>query len=112
MTVIDSNAYIGSWAFRNLKVQNAEGLLSLMDSAGIDKAAVSSVNAILFNGWFQSFVGSTSFMDIEDYAHLLSPLFTSIIDIILIGITWGIISMNRLKKSNQTDDNSSSSIFR
>jgi predicted TIM-barrel fold metal-dependent hydrolase len=46
--IIDVNAYIGHWPFRQLRHNTADGLLRLMDENGIDKAMVSSINAIFY----------------------------------------------------------------
>ncbi len=45
---IDMNAYLGHWPFRRLRHNDADGLLALMDRAGIDKACVSSASAIFY----------------------------------------------------------------
>lgn len=46
--IIDVNAYLGQWAFRRLRFNTAEGILKLMDRAGIDSAAVSSISAVTY----------------------------------------------------------------
>ncbi|MFQ6043322.1 MAG: amidohydrolase family protein [Candidatus Poribacteria bacterium] len=46
--IIDVNAYLGHWPFRQLRYNTAEELIELMDSNGIDKAVVSSINAIFY----------------------------------------------------------------
>ena len=46
--IIDVNAYLGHWPFRQLRHNTASGLLKLMDKNGIDKAMVSSINAIFY----------------------------------------------------------------
>jgi len=46
--LIDMNAYLGHFAFRQLRHNTAPGLLKLMDSKGIDKAVVSSASAITY----------------------------------------------------------------
>lgn len=46
--MIDINAYLGHFAFRQLRHNNAAGLLRLMDRARIEKAAVSSAAAITY----------------------------------------------------------------
>ena len=48
MTLIDTNAYLGNWAARRLHYNTPEGLLSLMDRAGITHACVSSASAIMY----------------------------------------------------------------
>ncbi len=44
--IIDTNAYLGPYAFRQLRYNTADRLLRLMDTKGIDKAWVSSAAAI------------------------------------------------------------------
>ncbi|MBM3475340.1 MAG: metal-dependent hydrolase [Armatimonadetes bacterium] len=46
--LIDTNAYLGHWATRQLRHNTPDGLLRLMDRAGIDMACVSSAAAILY----------------------------------------------------------------
>lgn len=46
--LIDVNAYLGHFAFRQLRYNTAAGLLRLMDRAGIDQACVSSASAITY----------------------------------------------------------------
>lgn len=46
--LIDVNAYLGHFAFRQLRYNTASTLLDLMDRAGIDKAVVSSASAITY----------------------------------------------------------------
>jgi hypothetical protein len=46
--IIDTNAYLGHWATRRLRHNTPEGMLKLMDRAGITKACVSSASAILY----------------------------------------------------------------
>jgi predicted TIM-barrel fold metal-dependent hydrolase len=46
--VIDVNAYLGHFAFRQLRHNTAAGLLRLMDRARIEKAVVSSAAAITY----------------------------------------------------------------
>lgn len=48
MTIIDTNAYLGHFATRRLRYNTPEGLLGLMDRAGIARACVSSASAILY----------------------------------------------------------------
>jgi len=48
MTIIDTNAYLGHWATRRLHYNTPEGLLQLMDRAGITRACVSSASAIMY----------------------------------------------------------------
>jgi predicted TIM-barrel fold metal-dependent hydrolase len=44
--IIDTNAYLGPYAFRHLRHNTVDGLLKLMDAKGIAKAWVSSAAAI------------------------------------------------------------------
>ncbi|NLC56458.1 MAG: amidohydrolase family protein [Armatimonadetes bacterium] len=46
--LIDTNTYIGHWAFRPLPWHTADDLLRAMDAHGIDRAFVSSASAILY----------------------------------------------------------------
>jgi predicted TIM-barrel fold metal-dependent hydrolase len=46
--IIDTNAYLGPFAFRQIRHNTAEGLLRLMDAKRIDKACVSSAAAITY----------------------------------------------------------------
>jgi len=46
--IIDTNAYLGSFAFRQIRHNTAPELLKLMDEKGIDKAMVSSASAITY----------------------------------------------------------------
>jgi hypothetical protein len=46
--LIDVNAYLGHFAFRQLRYNTSDGLLRLMDRNGIDRAAVSSASAIAY----------------------------------------------------------------
>jgi len=46
--IVDLNAYLGHWPFRRLRHNTADGLLALMDRAGIDMACVSSAGAIFY----------------------------------------------------------------
>jgi hypothetical protein len=48
MTLVDTNAYLGHFAARRLRYNTPEGLLALMDRAGIAKACVSSASAICY----------------------------------------------------------------
>jgi hypothetical protein len=46
--LVDTNAYLGSYAFRQLRHNTADALLRLMDEKGIDRAMVSSASAITY----------------------------------------------------------------
>ncbi len=46
--IIDVNAYLGHWPFRQLRHNTTEGLLEIMERYSIDKALVSSINAIFY----------------------------------------------------------------
>ncbi|MBI3945644.1 MAG: metal-dependent hydrolase [Armatimonadetes bacterium] len=46
--LVDTNTYIGHWAFRPLPWHTADDLLRAMDAHGIDRAFVSSASAILY----------------------------------------------------------------
>ncbi len=46
--IIDLHAHLGHYPFRRLRHHTAPGLLGLMDRSGIDKAVVSSLNAVFY----------------------------------------------------------------
>jgi len=46
--LLDVNAYIGHWAFRQLRFNTAKTLVELMDKNNIDKAIVASINGTLY----------------------------------------------------------------
>ncbi len=46
--ILDVNAYLGHFAFRRLRHNNAAGLLALMDRSRIDRAVVSSASSIAY----------------------------------------------------------------
>ncbi|MBM3235492.1 metal-dependent hydrolase [Candidatus Poribacteria bacterium] len=46
--IIDVNAYLGHWPFRQLRYNTAEKLIELMNKFGLDKTVVSSLNAIFY----------------------------------------------------------------
>ncbi len=46
--LIDINAYIGHWAFRQLRYNTAETLVRLMDKNKIEKAIVASINGTMY----------------------------------------------------------------
>ncbi len=46
--LVDVNAYLGHFAFRQLRHNTSRGLLQLMDRKGIERAAVSSASAITY----------------------------------------------------------------
>ncbi len=46
--LIDVHAYIGHWAFRQLRHNSAEALVQRMDVHGIDRAVVASIHGILY----------------------------------------------------------------
>lgn len=45
--IIDANAYVGRWPFRTFDA-SASGLLDVMDTKGVDKAVVSSLESIFY----------------------------------------------------------------
>ncbi|MCD6335419.1 MAG: amidohydrolase family protein [Candidatus Latescibacteria bacterium] len=45
---VDVNAYLGHWPFRPLHYNTADGLITLMDRNGIDRAVVSSIHGIFY----------------------------------------------------------------
>lgn len=46
--IIDVNTYIGHWPFRQLRNNTPEGLVQVMDKAGIDVSVVSSLNSVFY----------------------------------------------------------------
>ena len=46
--IIDMNAYLGHWPFRQLRHNTAGALIDLMDEKNIDKSCVSSIDAIFY----------------------------------------------------------------
>lgn len=46
--LIDINAYIGHWPFRQLRGNTLQGLLERMNRFGVDKAVVSNLNGIFY----------------------------------------------------------------
>lgn len=48
LAIVDCNAFIGNWAFRRLRRNDAAGVLAMMDDFGIERACVASADAILY----------------------------------------------------------------
>ena len=46
--IIDVNAWVGHWPFRQLRHNTVQGLLRLMDRSGIDRAVVASVHGVFY----------------------------------------------------------------
>jgi uncharacterized protein len=46
--IFDANAHIGHWPFRQLHTTTVDGLLHMMDRAGIDRAAVAHTHAVFY----------------------------------------------------------------
>lgn len=46
--LIDSNAYVGHWPFRQLKDNTCKGLLDRMNKFGVDMSVVSNLNGIFY----------------------------------------------------------------
>ncbi|HUT91699.1 MAG TPA: amidohydrolase family protein [Thermoguttaceae bacterium] len=46
--IVDTNAYLGHFAFRQLRHNTPDALLELMDAKGIDRAMVSSADAVTY----------------------------------------------------------------
>ena len=46
--IFDANAHIGHWPFRRLHTTTADGLLRMLDRAGIDRAAVAHTHAVFY----------------------------------------------------------------
>lgn len=48
LSIVDVNAFIGNWAFRRLRRNDAAGVVGMMDDFGIERACVASADAILY----------------------------------------------------------------
>jgi len=72
--IIDASTYIGHWPFRRLRHNTAEGLISLMDRNGIDKAVVSSINAVFYKNCQEG--NEELAEEIEPYRDRLIPFAT------------------------------------
>ena len=46
--ILDMNVYLGRWPFGPLGYESADDLLRLMDRAGVERAAISSLNSIFY----------------------------------------------------------------
>jgi predicted TIM-barrel fold metal-dependent hydrolase len=46
--ILDANAHIGHWPFRRLQTTTADGLLRMLDRAGIDRAVVAHTHAVFY----------------------------------------------------------------
>lgn len=46
--LIDINTYLGHWPFRQVKSSTPGELVKIMDNAGVDMAAVSSINSVFY----------------------------------------------------------------
>jgi len=46
--IVDMNVLLGRWPFAPLKYDNVEGVLTLMDRAGIDKGVVTSLSSVFY----------------------------------------------------------------
>ena len=46
--IIDINAFLGHYPFRQLRFNNAAKMVELMDGNGIDRAVVSSLHAVFY----------------------------------------------------------------
>ena len=69
--MIDVNAYIGHYPFRNTKYHTAAELIGLMDKYSIDKCCVASLNAIYYRDCMK---GNYELLDeIKPYSHRLIP---------------------------------------
>jgi len=72
--IIDASTYIGHWPFRRLRYNTAEGLVTLMDRNGIDKAVVSSINAVFYKNCQEG--NEELAEEIEPYRDRLIPFAT------------------------------------
>lgn len=48
LAIIDCNTFIGHWAFRRLRRNDADGVRAMLDTFGIERACVASTDAILY----------------------------------------------------------------
>jgi predicted TIM-barrel fold metal-dependent hydrolase len=46
--IFDANTHVGQWPFRRLRTTTAEGLLRMMDGAGIKRAAVAHTHGVFY----------------------------------------------------------------
>ena len=46
--IIDVNAWVGHWPFRQLRHNTVQGMLRLMDRSGIDRAVVASIHGVFY----------------------------------------------------------------
>ena len=46
--ILDMNVYLGRWPFAPLGYETADDLLRLMDRAGVERAAISSLNSVFY----------------------------------------------------------------
>ena len=72
--LIDTNAWLGTWPFRSLRDNAPRTLIARMDRSGIDKAAVSYIEAA-FHRHPQS-ANERLARDLEPHGHRLIPLGT------------------------------------
>ncbi len=72
--LLDINAYIGHWAFRQLRHNTAETLEQLMDANNIDKAIVASINGTLYKNVHSANIEIAE--EIKNYKDRLIPFAT------------------------------------
>ena len=72
--IFDANTHIGHWPFRRLHTSTADGLLRLLDNAGIEKAAVSHTHAVFYRDPHEA--NAELFEALKPYRDRLIPLAT------------------------------------
>jgi hypothetical protein len=72
--IIDASVYVGHWPFRRLRHNTVEGLISLMERNGIDKAVVSSINTVFYKNCQEG--NEELAEEIEPYRDRLIPFAT------------------------------------
>ena len=70
--LIDVNAYLGHWPFRQLRHNTARELVRLMDRKGIDQALVSSISGVLYKN--PQTANEALAKDVRPYRDRLIPL--------------------------------------
>ncbi|MSU72202.1 MAG: hypothetical protein EXS43_07650 [Opitutus sp.] len=72
--IIDINSYLGHYPFRSLRFNTAQKMLGLMDRSGIDRAIVSSLNAVFYRDAHDG--NQELFEETKGHASRLTPVAT------------------------------------
>lgn len=72
--IYDSNTHIGHWPFRRLHTTTPDGLLHFLDSANIEKAAVSHTHAVFYRDPHEA--NAELFHALQPHRDRLTPLAT------------------------------------